>query len=214
MLPQAQKDIRRALRGLDQQLLGDIERAGRASLGSDSKDLSACDLFVEAVEKCGLRKLLGSEALAETPSLMDFVTGLSTEEMGHYYLFMNLDKSGVCTCDGTDRSVMKRLILDELYMTGFEALLSTFPDAVLSKWCECISGKPSDKLSNIKCVMANVFKLNFDFDSPKNETENETETEIEIENENEHKEPNDEEKTQQSLPSPPPLKSIKIINNE
>lgn len=169
MLPQAQKDIRRALRGLDQQLLGEIEMAGRASLGLDNDELNGCDSFVRAVEKCGLCKLLGSETPNEMVSLTDFVTDLSTEEMRRHCLFMGLDKSGVYTCDGNDRGVMKRLMLDEMYMTGFESLLSTFPEAVLSRWCDSISVTPSDKPSNIKCIMAHVFKL--DFDLPQNEIE-------------------------------------------
>ena len=200
MLPQAQKDIRRALRGLDQKLLGEIALGARAALGLDSKgeisgkDPNTCDLFVRAVEKHGLSTLFGPEKPVEVGSLQDFLTDMSTEEMRRRYLFMGLDKSGVCTCGGNDRSVMKRLILDEVYMAGFESLLATFPESVLSAWCEGTPDKFFDKHHCIRKIMARVFNL--DFDMPQNETEGGSNEEQE-----------DLESPSEELP--PPLKLVK-----
>lgn len=167
MLPQAQKDIRRALRGLGQELLNEVVANAETSLGCSKSKPScelpyACDLFVKAVERCGISKLFGSQTESDAASIYDFVTDLSIEEMRDCYALMNLDKGETCACDDNDRGVMKRLIMDEMYMTGFESLLSTFPSTVLRSWCKSFSSDTqTDDKQQIKNIMSHVFNLDF-----------------------------------------------------
>ena len=170
MLPQAQKDIRRALRGLKHQHHQQLLNEMAAHVGNVTEG-RLCDAFVEAVERCGVKRLLGQEAPTALVSLYDFVTELTTEDIASYCRLMGLGKSGVCELsegDGEDcneeidRSVLKRVLIDELYMTGFETLITGFPDTLLHSWCKALSAPPSADTHPIKFIMSSVFRLDYE----------------------------------------------------